>query len=136
MSFRGVKRLRVYAQHSDQLITKQSCKAECDINNILSQYKKTGIINHITKMRPDFVNLPPASDYQESLNLIMAAQDTFDELPALVRDHFKNDPALFLAAFSDEKQHDYLREHGFINPVPAEPGPLDVRIVNPEPPTA
>lgn len=104
-------------------ITKQSHKQECDIYSILKQYQKTGIINHITNLQPEFTDLPSNLDYQSSLNTILAAQSTFDALPAKVRDHFHNDPARFLGAFSDPSQEAALREYGFLNPSPPAPEP-------------
>lgn len=118
MFHRPHKRLTINT--GDVQVTKQSHKAECDINNILSQYKKTGIINHISSNQPKYIDLPDALDYQTSLNTIMQAQDSFASLPAVVRDRFNNDPANFLAAFTDPAQHDYLREHGFLKPIPPD----------------
>ncbi|QCQ84971.1 internal scaffolding protein [Blackfly microvirus SF02] len=96
----------------DKLITKQSHKAECDINTILSQYKKTGIINHINNASANYENLPDYPDYQQSLNTIINAQTAFSELPAVVRDRYKNDPATFLAALGDPTQRSQLEEWG------------------------
>lgn len=107
---------RVQLDCGDELITKQNHKQECDINHILKQYQRTGIINHITQLQPTFQDLPDQIDYQESLNLIMDAQQTFDALPAKVRAEFDNDPARFLAAFTDPAKEDYLRENGFLKP--------------------
>lgn len=116
-----------YRQHSrvtldcgNHLVTKQSHKQECDINNILSQYKRTGILNHISSNQPLYTDLPDSIDYQQSLHTIMQAQESFASLPSVVRNHFGNDPAAFLAAFTDPAQTDYLREHGFLKP-PAAP---------------
>jgi phage internal scaffolding protein len=108
---------RVTFDCGDKLITKQSHKAECDIHNILKQYQRTGIITHVAKARPTFTDLPDNIDYQTAMNTIIEAQDAFALLPAKVRDHFGNDPARFLGAFSDPKQADTLREFGLLKPV-------------------
>lgn len=118
---------RVTFHSGDQVITKQSHKQECDINNILKQYQRTGIINHINRNQPQYMELPDQLDYQQSINTILQAQDAFASLPAVVRNHFNNDPAAFLAAFTDPAQSDYLRDHGFLNPKPDQappPSPL------------
>lgn len=112
---------RLTLNTGDQLVTKQSHKKECDINNILAQYKKTGIINHISSNQPKYLDLPDSLDYQQSLHVIMQAQESFASLPAVVRNRFNNNPAEFLSAFTDPAQHDYLREHGFLNPKQDEP---------------
>lgn len=107
-------RIRVSHRGGGELVTKQSHKAECDIHNILSQYRRTGIISHVQAARPTYTDLPDGLDFQASMNLILQAQETFAGLPARVRDHFRNDPARFLAAFQDESQVDTLRSFGLL----------------------
>lgn len=97
-------------------MTKQSHKSECDINNILRQYKRTGIITHVQNARPTYQDLPNNIDFQESMNTILEAERAFDALPSVVRRYFDNSPEQFLAAFQDEKQHEKLREFGFLRP--------------------
>lgn len=91
------------AQQKSQLIckeqtrTKQSFQAECDINNILKRYEKTGQLPDLIKQDPrygDFADLP---SYQEALHLVEMAQTQFAALPVQVRDRFGNDPQKFLA---------------------------------------
>lgn len=53
------------------------------------------------------------------MNTLIAADAAFAALPAKVRDHFNNDPAAFLAAFSDKSQEAQLREFGLLKPLPA-----------------
>lgn len=123
---------RKHPRHSfscgDQLITKQEHKDECDINRILKQYQRTGIITHVQKARADYTDLPDSVDFQESLNTIMVAEQAFNDLPATVRAHFVNEPSRFLAAFNDPAQYDYLRSVGLLRPTtpaPATDGPAN-----------
>lgn len=106
-----------------QLITKQSHKQECDINYILTQFKKTGIITHISNQTPVYDDLPDQFDYQSSLNLLQAAGDSFSALPSVVRRYFDNDPALLLAALHNPEMRSKLEELGILkgpdNPRPA-----------------
>lgn len=78
--------------------TKQSFVVECDINNILKQYKRTGQIQHISAKAAlgAYVDLPDPQDFQESLNIVLQAEDSFATLPAHIRARFGNDPAEFL----------------------------------------
>lgn len=118
--FRYPNRRRVqFVDETGEIITVQSAKAECDINNIVNTYKKTGIITHINNSRPMYLSLPSETDYQLALNTIIEGQNAFDALPALVRDKFNNDPAIFLSALEDEKNADYFRDIGVLNPKPA-----------------
>lgn len=110
---------RVVADVGGATRTIQSAKAECDINNILSQYRRTGIITHVAANRPTYSDLPSDLDYQQAMNTLIVAQGAFAGLPAKVRDHFNNDPARLLVALSDPEQADKLREFGILNPLPA-----------------
>lgn len=114
-----VPHARVYAPSDSTLITKQSPKDECDINKILTQYKKTGIITHISNNQSYFADLPDSLDYQESLQILESAETSFSALPARVRDEFSNDPGLFLAAFGDPTKAERLRELGLLKPLEA-----------------
>lgn len=113
---------RVIAPVGQHSMTKQSHKQECDINLILKQYQKTGLITHITKNQPKYIDLPDQGDYQSSLQILREAENAFASLPAKVRDHFDNDAANFLAAFNDDRQIPFLREMGLLRPLPAPLG--------------
>lgn len=112
---------RVTLNTGTEMVTKQSHKDECDIHRILRQYQRTGIITHVQSARPTYGDLPDAMDYQTSLHVIMEANEAFAALPSSVRERFANDPGQFLAAFEDPSQAEYLREMGFLKPVPSEP---------------
>lgn len=123
------KHERVTFNTEGPVMTKQSFKDECDINNILRQYQQTGIIQHI---RADYqagayFDLPSETDYQQALHIIMQGEQAFAALPAKVRLEFNNDPEQFLAAFTDEKQTDRLRELGLIDPVEPSTGDASAR---------
>lgn len=122
-------RERVLTPVGDRSLTVQSAAAECDINNILSQYRRTGIVTHVTQARPSYEDLPDAMDYQQSMNTLMEAQSAFAGLPAKVRDHYGNDPLRLLQALSDPNQADQLREFGILRPA----RPNDQVVVAPAP---
>lgn len=105
----------------DELITKQSHKAECDINTIYEQYTNTGNINHLNARTPDYLDLPDSIDYQESYNLMLQANEAFASLPSRLRDYYKNDPSTFLQALSDPNERDRLVEFGVLNKPPSPP---------------
>lgn len=112
---------RVQLDCGTTAVTKQSHKDECDIHNILSQYRRTGIITHIQTKQPLFTDLPSNLDYQTGLNTLISAQNAFAALPSSVREHFRNSPERFLAAFSDPAQADTLRQLGLLKPHAAPP---------------
>lgn len=93
-SIRRDKRVRkVFTKPS---LTKQSFKEECDVNNILKKFAKTGLIDHVNRFAGDYGNYTSVQDYQTSLNQIMSANEMFDSLPSKVRARFGNSPAEFL----------------------------------------
>lgn len=109
-SFYYPNRIRVTLDCGTELITKQEFKDECDINNILTQFKKTGIINHITQSQPLYTDLPDELDYQSSLSITAQASDAFATLPSAVRRFFNNNPAELLAALENPAMRGQLEE--------------------------
>lgn len=115
------KHARVTAPHSDQVVTKQSHKAECDIHNILRQYQRTGILTHVARAQPLFDELPDQIDFQGALHQVMAAQEAFAALPSKVREQFRNDPAMLLAALQDPSRRDEFEALGILKARAAAP---------------
>lgn len=113
---------RVSVRFTKPSRAKQSFKDECNINNILSKWQQTGLITHTNKSQPNYATLASPTDYHQSLNTIMAAQEAFDALPSTLRTKFDNDPAQFLGFVSDPKNKDELQKLGLTNtPAPQEP---------------
>ena len=104
-------------------MTKQSFKAECDINNIIKSFKQTGMVQHINERAAAgaFLDLPEGIDLQEALNTVAVAEAAFMSLPAKIRDRFGNDPEQFLNFIHDPKNEAEARELGLLNPLPPEP---------------
>lgn len=101
-------------------MTKQSFAAECDINNILRQYKKTGMISHINAQASKgmYLDLPAEVDFQTALNTVIRAEEAFDTLPARLRARFNNDPAEFLIFSTDPRNQKELIELGLAQAIP------------------
>lgn len=120
-------------------MTKQSFVAECDINNILKQYRTSGMVSHINAQAAQgmYADLPDSLDFQESLNLVLQAEAAFDSLPSLVRQRFQNDPAEFLAFCADPSNKDEMIKLGLAKapPPPAqEPLVSEASVPQPSPP--
>jgi phage internal scaffolding protein len=94
--------------------TKQSFRDECDINNILRQFNVTGQLP-VGSVQPQYGDFSGITDYQSALNAVMAAQDSFLQLPAKVRAKFDNDPALFVEFASDEANRDEMKALGLLH---------------------
>lgn len=81
-------------------LTKQSCKDECDVNMILAKFQKTGALTHVNERQKEYGE-HTGIDFKEAIDLVMEAQELFDDLPSKVRTHFDNDPAQFLDYVND-----------------------------------
>ena len=93
--------------------TQQSFRDECDINNILRKFNVTGELP-TGSVQPQYGDFSGITDYQSALNAVMAAQDSFLQLPAKVRAKFQNDPALFVEFASDEANKDEMKALGLL----------------------
>jgi len=74
---------------------KQSFKNECDINQILAKYQKTGAITHFNKHVPNY-GFATSDDFADSMRIITQANEMFAELPSSIRTKFDNKPEDFL----------------------------------------
>jgi len=101
--------------------TKQSFRDECDINNILRQFNVTGQLP-IGRVQPQYGDFSGITDYQSALNAVMAAQDSFLQLPAKLRAKFDNDPALFVEFASNEANKDEMKALGLLSQDTAQAG--------------
>lgn len=115
-------------------LTRQEFAAECDINTLMAQYEKTGVINHFNRGEPQYYDFEDVPDLQRSLEILSDATTAFNSLPAGIRKEFDNDPAQFLEFAADPKNLDKMREYGLAAPAPIPEKPQKVEIVNPAPP--
>lgn len=99
-------------------LTKQSFRDECEINNIMRKWKKTGMLEHLARVAPqygDFLSCTPDS-YQEACNIVANAQQSFAALSSDIRARFENNPELFLAFVSNPNNAKELIELGLAVP--------------------
>lgn len=94
--------------------TKQAMKAECDINNILKRYAKSGLLTHLAKGVPSFMDVSEVGDYRTALEHLRSTEAFFAGLPSKVRAAFNNDPAQFLDAVDTVEGRAKLEEIGVI----------------------
>lgn len=99
---------------------KQSFKDECDINNILAKYQKTGAIEHANKHSSSY-GYADSTDFTEAMQTIAIGNSMFEELPSSLRTKFNNDPAEFLEFTGDVTNHDEMVELGLVPTNPNQP---------------
>jgi len=92
--------------------TIQSEKQNCDINFIVAQYRRTGILPHMAARMPEFGDVSEVGDFREAVERVEATKEWFRHLPAKVRAHFDNDPVALMDACGDLDRQDELMELG------------------------
>lgn len=95
-------RLRVALHFGDEpTLTKQEYKDECDINKIVERAVKQERLSEVFKT-PEWNNVMvgEAVEYQQALNTVKFAEETFAKLPSKVRARFGNN-ALNFVEFMD-----------------------------------
>lgn len=98
--------------------TDQSQAPDCDINNIMKRFEQTGQLPHMIKSNPEYGDFSEPTDYQNSLNVVMKAQEQFDALNAHIRARFDNDPQKFLEFATDSRNGEELIKMGLATPRP------------------
>lgn len=99
-------------------LTDQSQARECDVNNIIERFTKTGVLKNVDSkpMYGDFTNVP---SYQQSLDMIRHANDQFMSLDAKIRRRFDNDPGQLLDFLSSPANLKEAIELGLVSPTPS-----------------
>ena len=102
--------------------TKQEFKTQCDINCVIKNYDKTGLITHVNNAKAQYGDFTAVNEYQEALNIVVDSQAAFAELPSEIRKRFNNDPGKFLEFVTDPKNIDEMVELGLAQRPKAEVG--------------
>lgn len=136
-----VERAPIEYDCSQDGCTRQEFAAECDINTLMQKYEATGVINHINRMPPAYLDVTNVPDLQQAIHIMQAAERAFMTLPASVRKEFDNDPVRFVDYAQDPGNVDKMREWGLAAPAkPADaeipPAPSLGVVPPPEPPPA
>lgn len=111
--------------------TRQEFADDCDINVLLARYEKSGQFSHFNSQEPAYLDVSNVPDLQASLTYLEEAKRAFMSLPATVRKEFDNDPVEFVKFAQDEANVDKMREWKLAKPLPEEPLPMKVEVVNP-----
>lgn len=114
-------------------LTKQEFAEDCDINLLMSRYEKTGVITHVNKAVPQYLDLSDVPDLQRAIEIAREAETAFMQLPAAVRREFDNDPIKFVQFAEDPTNVDQLRAWGLAKPAELPPQPVEVKVVGDPP---
>lgn len=91
---------------------KQSFKNECDINHIMKKYEKTGVVEHAARYAGEYGDFTGASDYQEAIEKLQAADEAFMSLPATIRKRFDNSAGKYFDFVQNPANLAEMRELG------------------------
>ena len=112
------EREKLTAPIMGETMTQQHMAADCDINNIMKKYEKTGIVSHLAKYKGDYQDFTVMPDFHTAMNTIREADEMFLTLPASIRDKFNNNPGEFVEFATDECNLDELIEMGLAHKRP------------------
>lgn len=79
---------RVALDEYDVSRTKQKFKEECDINNILKKFQRTGAITHVQRHGARY-GFASGVDFAEAARLVAEGVRQFEELPSSLRQEFE-----------------------------------------------
>lgn len=105
---------------SEPVITDQSMKKLCDINNIVSKFMKTGVLP-LGRQNPQYGDVSEIPSLEDAFEAVKLAQEAFYDLPADVRKDIDNDPSKLGLWLSDEANYEKAVKHGLLKAKPQEP---------------
>lgn len=115
--------------------TRQEFKEECDVNELMRRFQKTGIMPQGSSA-PRYLDCTAVPNFQDAMQLMIDADKAFMRLPAIVRKEFDNDPQAFVAFAQDADNLGKLREWGLAAPEKVADAPMRVEVVNPPAPAS
>lgn len=97
-------------------MTRQTDAIGTDINDIVKEYGLTGTVPAPIRY-PTFEDFSESvDDYQTALNAVIAAQESFMQLPADTRKRFDNDPQKLLEFVNNPSNYAKAKEYGLLVP--------------------
>lgn len=118
---------RCYTPTGEDSLTKQSFRDECNVNNIMAKFEKTGLLDHLNTHQGDYGNFIGFDDYHSSMNQVREADEAFLTIPAAIRARFNNSSSEFLKFAQDPDNHDQMVDLGLAIAKPPKPDPLTER---------
>lgn len=126
----GSRRVQLKLDQKSQV--EQAHAGSVNINAIMAKYTKTGVLPQGGNegRYGDFSN---GVDFQDAQQKLIDAKEDFAKLPAQLRRHFDNDPAMLLDFVDDPANLDQAREMGLLPPDPKTLPPEPLAVGSPLP---
>lgn len=116
------ERVRVQKFFKGQSRTKQSFKADADINLIMKRFKRSFGGSYLDAVKTaqggSYLDCSDVVDYRTALDQVKRADELFMGLPAKVRSRFQNDAGAFLDFVHNPANAGELVELGLAKPRP------------------
>lgn len=93
--------------------TDPSFKDDCDVNNIIDRFTKTGQLTHINSRQGQYGDFSQVPDLLTALTTINDANTMFDSLSAKIQKRFQNSPALLMEFLNDPSNEEEAIKLGF-----------------------
>lgn len=117
-------------------LTEISHAQEADINYIVDQFTRTGVLLHNKQYEGEYGEFISGDLYQRAQDALATANSMFESLPQNVRKDFKGGTAEFLNFIMDENNRSEIEAYGLttdhLGPLEPIPEPLNP---TPAPPT-
>lgn len=108
--------IHVQTVNNEPTMTIQSERESCDINKIVAQHLRTGIMTNVRTSPLEYGDFNGTDDYATAQMRIQEADEAFMSLPAELRFRFKNDPAQLIEFLNDENNRAEAIELGLVAP--------------------
>lgn len=110
-----------------ECITEQHHAKSHEIDFIIDQYTRTGVIQHNSQYEGRYGEMPSADAYEAMHNAVAEAQTFFEELPQEIRADFREGTPQFLEFISNPNNRDKIEAYGLdtshLPEVEAQPAP-------------
>lgn len=114
------KRERVRTPVGEVSRTKQSFRDECDVNLIVKNHGRNGVVSHFNGAEPSFGDYTEAVDLKAAMDRVFEANETFASLPSAVRRVAGESPVEMLAMLQDPDGANDLVDAGLDLELPPE----------------
>lgn len=99
---------------SSPVLTDQSFKNACDVNVIMANYAKTGMLSHTTTIEPKFIDNTSIPTLEHAFDIVNRAEDAFYSLPPDIRRLMDNDPSQLESFIANDNNRDILIKNGVL----------------------
>lgn len=97
--------------------TKQCFAEECDINNIVNRFRRTGVLPPPPPDTLKYGDISDLTNLQDAMIRAFDAEDMFMRIPAKIRARFENDVFQFLEFADNPSNRDEMVKMGLIDPL-------------------